>query len=75
MRKVVYSNVLKIVAVCLFIVSIVSAVLVATNGILNYFDQDVDIYAGEEDFSQSWYISSLLATPENLVLNVYYDVF
>ena len=59
MRKIVYSGALKFVAVLLFIATVVSGVLVATNGVFNYFDQEADIYAGEKDFSDSWYISSL----------------
>ena len=75
MRKIVYSGALKFVAVLLFIATVVSGVLVATNGVFNYFDQEADIYAGEKDFSDSWYISSLLGTPENLIYNEYHDVF
>lgn len=75
MRKIVYSGALKFVAVLLFIATVVSGVLVATNGVFNFFDQEADIYAGEKDFSDSWYISSLLGTPESLIYNVYHDVF
>lgn len=75
MRKIVYSVALKFIAVLLFIASIVSGVLVVTNGIFTYSDQDADIYSFEEDFSDSWYIYSLLGTPESLIYNVYHDVF
>ena len=75
MRKIVYSGALKFVAVLLFIATVVSGVLVATNGVFAYFNQDEDIYAFEEDFSESWYIKSLLDTPESLIYNTYHDVY
>lgn len=75
MRKIVYSGALKFIAVLLFIATVVSGVLVATNGVFTYFNQDEDIYAFEEDFSESWFISSLLDTPESLVYNAYHDVY
>ena len=75
MRKIVYSGALKFVAVLLFIVTIFSGVLVVTNGIFNFDGQEADIYNFEEDFSESWYIASLLGTPESLLYNAYHDVF
>lgn len=75
MRKIVYSGALKLVAVLLFIVTVVSGVLVATNGVFTYFNQDEDIYAFEKDFSESWYIRSLLDTPESLIYGIYHDVY
>ena len=75
MRKIVYSGALKFVAVLLFIATVVSGVLVATNGVFAYFNQDEDIYAFEEDFSESWYIRSLLDTPESLIYGIYHDVY
>lgn len=75
MRKIVYSGALKLVAVLLFIVTVVSGVLVATNGIFNFDSQEDEIYAFEEDFSESWYIRSLLDTPESLIYGIYHDVY
>ena len=77
MRKIVYSGVMKLIAVLLFITMVVSGVLVVTNGVFTYFDfdQNEDIYDFKEDFSDSWFVSSLLDTPERLISNVYYDVF
>ena len=77
MRKIVYSGVMKSIAVLLFITMVVSGVLVVTNGVFTYFDfdQNEDIYDFKEDFSDSWFVSSLLDTPERLISNVYYDVF
>ena len=75
MRKIVYSGALKLVAVLLFIVTVVSGVLVATNGIFYFDNQEDEIYAFEEDFSESWYIRSLLDTPESLIYGIYHDVY
>ena len=65
MRKVVYSSITKFIAVILFIASIVSGVLIATDGALAYFNQEEEIYNFESDFSESWYISSLLSEPRS----------
>ena len=75
MRKIVYSGALKFIAVLLFIATVVSGVLVAMNGIFDFDGQEADIYAFEEDFSESWYIRSLLDTPESLIYNAYHNVY
>ena len=75
MRKVVYSSITKLVAVLLLIACIVVGVLFTTAGIYEYFHSEEDIYAFEDDFSESWYVRSLLDTPQNLMYNIYHDVF
>ncbi|MBR4289343.1 MAG: HAMP domain-containing histidine kinase [Oscillospiraceae bacterium] len=75
MRKVVYSSVTKLVAVLLLIAFIVVGVLFTTAGIYEYFHSEEEIYSFEDDFSESWYVRSLLDTPQNLMYNVYHDVF
>ena len=75
MRKVVYSGITKLVAVLLLIACIVVGVLFTTAGIYEYFHSEEDIYAFEDDFSESWYVRSLLDTPQNLMYNIYHDVF
>ncbi len=75
MRKIVYSGIVKFIAVLLFIASIVSGVLVTSNGFFAYFNEDADIYAFEDDFSKSRYISFLLDTPENIMFEAYHSVF
>ena len=75
MRKVVYSSITKLVAVLLLIACIVVGVLFTTAGIYEYFHSEEEIYAFEDDFSESWYVRSLLDTPHNLMYNVYHDVF
>ena len=75
MRKIVYSGFTKFIAVILFIAGIVCGVLIAVDGMLEYDNQDEEIYNFESDFSESWYISSLLNEPENIVFNAYHKVF
>lgn len=75
MRKIVYSNITKFIAVLLFIASIVSGVLIASDGVLEYFNQDEEIYNFEGDFSESWYITSLLSEPENIMYMAYHSTF
>ena len=62
MRKVVYSSITKLVAVLLLIACIVVGALFTTAGIYEYFHSEEDIYAFEDDFSESWYVRSLLDT-------------
>ena len=75
MRKVVYSSITKFVAVVLFIACIVSGVLIAVDGVLEYYNQKEEIYLFENDFSESWYISNLLGDPQTIVYNAYRSVF
>ena len=75
MRKVVYSSITKFVAVVLFIACIVSGVLIAVDGGLEYYNQKEEIYLFENDFSESWYISNLLGDPQTIVYNAYRSVF
>ena len=75
MRKIVYSGAAKFIAVILFIASIVCGVLIAADGVLQYFNQDEEIYNFESDFSESWYVSSLLGDPESVVYYAYRSVF
>ena len=75
MRKVIYSSITKFIAVLLFIASIVCGVLMATDGVLEYYNQEEDIYGFESDFSESWYISALLEDPENVMFNAYNSVY
>ena len=75
MRKIVYSGALKFIAVILLIASIVLGVVTATNGIIKFFSEENDIYSFERNFSESWYISYLLESPENIMFNAYHSTF
>lgn len=75
MRKIVYSSITKFIAVVIFILGIVGGVLTGADGIMEYCNQEEEIYNFENDFSESWYISNLLGDPENVVYNAYRSVF
>ena len=76
MRKIVYSRVVKLIVVILLIASLVAGVLVATNGVYAYFSGGTEeIYSFERDFSESWYVRSLLSRPHNLLITAYHEVF
>lgn len=75
MRKVIYSNILKTIAVALFIASIVLGALAVTKGVIKYCEEEEDIYSLEGDFSESWYVSYLLNEPENVMFNAYHNTF
>ncbi len=75
MRKIVYSGAVKFIAVILFVASIVCGVLLVTDGIFEYSNEDENIYSFESDFSKSWYVYSLLNEPINIVSNVYHSAF
>ena len=74
-RKIVYSGILKFVAVVLFIASIASGALVATDAVMKSIKEEDYIYSMEKDFSESWYIYALLDEAENLVFNAYQSIF
>lgn len=71
MKRLVYSGFLKFVAVVLLILCIVSGVLTAVDGALRFFDEKVELYAFESDFSKSWALASLLDAPEHAVYDAY----
>ena len=75
MRKIVYSSITKFIAVVIFILGIVGSVLTGADGIMEYCNQEEEIYNFENDFSESWYISNLLGDPGNVVYNAYRSVF
>ena len=71
MKRIVYSGFLKFIAVVLLIACVVLSVLTALEGALRFFEEKVEIYAFESDFSSSWYLASLLNAPENAVYDAY----
>ena len=75
MKRIVFSNVTKFIAVILFVVSVVMGVLAVTDGIIAFFNEDEFIYNFESDFSQSHYFSYLLNEPENVIFNAYESQF
>ncbi len=75
MRKIIYSNVSKAIAVVLFITGIILGVLAVVNGFSKYGEEKEFIYSFESDFSQSKVISHLLDGPESVIFNGYHSVF
>ena len=75
MRKIIFSSTVKLIAVLLLIAIILGGVLTVTTGLYEYFAVDEDIYAFEEDFSESWFVSSLLITPQSLMDGVYHHIY
>ena len=73
MRKIIYSGVLKFIAVILLIASITGGLIITMDAVFEYYNEDENIYSFEKDFSESWYIQSLLYTPERIVVNAYYN--
>ena len=65
MKKIIYSNYTKFIAVILFIASIVLGALVVTDGISKYFDQEELVYHFENDFYEARFFYSLLDAPES----------
>lgn len=72
MNRIVYSGFIKFVAVLLFAASIVGGVLSATQGVIEFYEEDEVVYSFERDFSESWVISSLLNEPEWAVVSAYH---
>ena len=75
MKKFLYSNYTKTVAVLLFIVSIVLGALTATNGIAEYCNEKELVYGFENDFNEARFFSSLLDAPESAIFNAYHNYF
>ena len=75
MRKIVFSSPVKLLAVLLLVASIIGGVFVTTAGLYAYFSVDEEIYNFEGDFSESWFVSSLLNTPQNLMYSAYDQVY
>ncbi len=75
MKRLVYSGFLKFMAVVLLIACVVLGVLTAFDGALRFFEEKVEIYSFESDFSSSWYLASLLSAPEYAVYDAYYVTY
>lgn len=50
-------------------------VLAVTDCAVDYSNENEEIYSFEDDFSESWYVSYLLKTPEDLIHDAYCDTF
>ncbi len=75
MRKIIYSRVLKTVAVLLFCACIVLGALTVTGAVVTFYNEEDNIYSFESDFSKSWYVSMLLNEPEWTLVHAYHEAF
>ena len=75
MKKIIYSNYTKFIAVVLFITSIVLGALTVTNGIAEYGNEKEVIYRFENDFSEARHFSHLLNAPESAIFNAYHNFY
>ncbi len=75
MKKILYSNYTKTIAVLLFIASIVLGALTVINGVAEYCNERELIYGFESDFNEARYFSSLLDAPEVAVFNAIHDLY
>lgn len=74
MKKIVYSNFTKALAVILFVVSIVSGAFILCDGILEYASEETELYNFENDFSEADF-SYLLDATENAVFNALLEYY
>ncbi|MBQ4096765.1 MAG: hypothetical protein IJC62_01245 [Clostridia bacterium] len=75
MKRIIYSGFLKFVAVLLFIASIVAGTLSVTRGIMEFHDEEIQLYSFEPSFEQSSIMTSMLMFPEDVVMEVYDSLF
>lgn len=75
MKKIIYSNYTKVIAVVLFIASIVLGALTVTNGIAEYGNEKELVYGFENDFNEARFFSSLLDAPESAIFNAYHNFY
>ncbi len=75
MKKIIYSNYTKVIAVILFIASMVASVFTATIGLADYLDDEEQVYRFERDFSDTSYFNSLLVSPEHILANCYPEFY
>lgn len=75
MKKIIYSNYTKFIAVVLFIISITLGALTVTNGVADYCNEKELIYGFESDFNEARHFSSLLDAPESAVFNAYHNFY
>lgn len=75
MKKIIYADYTKFIAVVLFVISITLGALSVTNGVVRYCDEKERIYGFESSFTESKYLSSFLDAPEIAIFNAYRDFY
>lgn len=71
MKKIIYSNYVKFIAVVLFIISIVFGAIAVTNGLAEYRNEKEIIYGFESDFNDTRHFSHLFDMTEEAVILAY----
>ncbi len=72
MKKIVYSNILKIFAVITFVFNIAVGMHIGISGIFDYSKEDKYVYEFETDFSESRNMANLLTGPFGAITDAYY---
>ena len=75
MKKIIYSNYTKFIAVVLFIISITLGALTVTNGVADYCNEKELVYGFESDFNEARHFETLLVAPEGAVFNAVHDLY
>lgn len=71
MKKILYSNITKVLAVLLFIAFITAGAMAVFRGLTDLFDEDEFVYYFEDSFSESQRLCYLLEAPMNNVYRAY----
>ena len=74
MKKIIYSSVLKVIALLLLIAGLVAGTLTAVGGLIRYDREDMILYQFEQDFSEAWYPAYLVSIPESILHDAYYKI-
>ena len=75
MKKAIYSVWLKAFFAVLFVAGMVLGVLTVTKGIVDFSNEEEQVYSFENDFSEAGAVSHLVNEPENLVYMVYHELY
>ena len=72
MKKIVYSNTLKAIAVILFIFNISFGAYTCSEGIFEFYNEKAIIYNFETNFSESGHLSNILTMPIGQIFDAFY---
>lgn len=75
MKKFIYSNYTKGVAVVLFVLCIIMGALTASRGMSQYYDEDEIVYHFEREFNDASFFWHLLEAPESAVSSAYFNLY
>ena len=75
MKKIIYSNITKFIAVVLFVASIMSGAVGVFKGIVDYEKEEFPVYEMEDNFSEAKYFANLCDAVESAVSHSYHDYY